>query len=326
MEWYALEAVNQAVDEVKEFLLPFDWKLWTKIAIISLFLGNIGSLPTFPGFNSDMPSINTGQTQEYATISNGHQAVFERTIGVVEQQGFQKLMSNGLSAGILGSTSFLILASVVSVFMLGFLYVSSTFEFVFYQVLKDKEAKIVEQFKQYYLNGLKYFLFFSSLVLFLGLTGAFSAFLIDYSQIIGGLSLLLIAPLWLTAFLTLFFVHNLVLPEIVQNGSSFRKASEEVYNLILDQWKQAGAFLVGKTLIGILNSVLVLVSAIFLLIAISIPFGLIGLFLYIISPILAVLAGFIGLIVFGLSLLYVKVPIESFMYEYVWQVYFMLEE
>lgn len=324
MGWYALGSVEEAVDKTKEFLFPIDWKLWTKIAFIALFLGNIGSLPALP--TTDTGSLQTGidTGQDYAQITTDHRSTLENMLSDVEMNSVNVQQLNN-SALIQDSVVFLILGLVALVGIV-FLYISAVFEFVFYRSLIEGDVNIVSNFQDYVLEGAKYLGIFLAVLAFLGLTGSIGYFAFEYSLLVSVLALLFIVPLWLASFLFLFFTQNMVLPEIVAENKGFRSSYKSVYSYVVSQWKQAGLFIIGKTILDLLTTVLVFVATLFIFIIVLIPLSLISLLFALIHPILLIISLILGILSVLLGYLYLKVPIQTFIYNYVISVYRKFEE
>ena len=325
MGWYALDSVKDGVEETKDFLFPVDWILWSKIAFIALFLGNIGTLPTFPGFDTDITQGDTGFGQEYATIQ--HQQIPQAyDVQNNIQDNLDNFLDTSPQLNVLNTTEIILIGIITALVLIVVLYLSAVFEFIFYQSLETGEVKIIEYFSENYLKGLKYFGFFVSIVAFLGLTALISIGAMEYSTLVFAIFVIFVAPLWVASFLAVFLAQNLVLPEMIKTDKGFRQAFKDVIDIARVQWKQTALFLLGKTLIGILMSVIVLLSAIFFVIVIAIPSLILGAIMFIIHPALVLLIILGALLVFAILMLYLQVPLNTFVYEYVWSVYDKLKE
>ena len=325
MGWYALDSVKDGVEETKDLLFPVDWILWSKIAFIALFLGNIGTLPTFPGFDTDLTQGDSDFGQDYATIQyqqipNAHE--IQNNI----QDNLNNFLDTSPQLNVLNTTEIILVGLITAALLILILYLSAVFEFIFYQSLESGEIKIIEYFNENYLNGLKYLGFFISVAVFLGITALVSIGAMEHSNLAFAIFVLLVTPLWIASFLAVFLAQNLVLPEMIKTGKGFRQAFEDVLNFARVQWKQTALFLLGKTVIGILMSVIVLLSAIFFVIIIAIPSLILGAIMFIIHPALVLLVIFGALLVFAVLMLYLQVPLNTFVYEYVWSVYDKLKE
>ncbi|MCJ7479364.1 MAG: hypothetical protein MUP63_04275, partial [Candidatus Nanohaloarchaeota archaeon QJJ-7] len=126
MEWYASENLEEAYTSTKDFLLPFNRGIWARMAVVVFLTGGFG----FGSFSNIFSNIPSGSTP--SSIS---------TAGAPAESG-------SLTGAVTGMASMEPVVISLAVFflliILGFMYVSSVFEFVFYKSIREQEVNIRE--------------------------------------------------------------------------------------------------------------------------------------------------------------------------------------
>lgn len=130
MTWYAVDALDDALDETQSLLLPFDLGTWLRLAIISLFAGM--SAPQTPTFSWD---VGPG-----TTVRTGDQAI-------------EQVTDPEFVALVLGIAAVLLVAAAV------FAFVGSVMEFVLVDVVRSRDVRILGPFRRRLRPGLQLFLF-----------------------------------------------------------------------------------------------------------------------------------------------------------------------
>lgn len=286
MGWYALEEIDGTLSDVKEFLLPFNLKRWLKLAVIVFFIG--ASFTSFPGAPGDLDPGTTGPDMPDLGIDLAVLAV--------------------IAVAVVG---------VIAVFS----YLSSVFEFIFYQSLVDDEVKLKDSFGKHYFNGLKLFGF----NILVGLVGMATLAVLIVSAMYSiwaavGIVFLMI-PVWLVLWLVSFFVRNVTVPEIVVNGKGFMDALRETWSKVRVEWRQSLLFIVFAIALSIGASVVTGTVVIGGLLVMAIPLVIIGILFAAVWPplvLIPVLIGILGLMVVSFG---VSIPVQTYIYRWVLNVY-----
>lgn len=305
MGWYALDPLQEALDETKGFLWPFDASRWLRLAVIVFFAGGSGG-----GFGSGLNNASQGFGESYGegTAANASLQEFERTV--------TEALSDPEVVSLLVIAAALILGLVVV-----FSYLSAVFEFVFYRVLIDEDVRILGPFRRFAVDGLKYMLFRLTLlaVMFGGLAGVIAAFVAD-----PGLALLLLPVLivfWLLIAVIGFFVKTLAIPTMVREGTGFIEALKIAGGQVRAEWKQAGVFLLTNLVVTIAAGIVVSIGLIVAVIGLAIPLAIIGLPLAAISEVLVAIPIVLGLIGLLVAWALLAVPVQTYVYHWILDVH-----
>lgn len=127
MPWYALDAVDEAVDATREFLFPFDRSRWLRLAVIAVFVGGGGS------------AFNWAQEVPANLPSLAESAV--------------------PSPAVATETVVFALLAVLAVVVLGFVVAGPVMRFVLLDALRTDEVRIRTRFRGRLWDGLKLLLF-----------------------------------------------------------------------------------------------------------------------------------------------------------------------
>ncbi|MFB6144580.1 MAG: hypothetical protein ABEJ98_04690 [Candidatus Nanohaloarchaea archaeon] len=304
-DWHAVEAIDEALEDTKEMLLPFDLGTWTKLAVIAVLAGGVGA-PNFfmPGGYSDGHDGNT----EMNTQDFGMTGAF--------------MTGSSLQASIAVAA---VLALVGLVFLI--FYISSVFEFIYYRSLLDGEAHIRRYFSQNTGRGLSYFGFrlAAGLVVLLGVLAvigvSFVTPLFLLPALLVGLPLLLAFGVFMT------LVHDFALVDMLRNDSSMLEAVTKVLEAARDDWRQFGLYVVLKFFIAAIVGVATFLFAIFSLLFLAIPFVILGIAASTVFKPLIIPVIIAGVLTWVIGMIYiVTVPAKTFTYFYALDVYSRLFE
>jgi len=311
MGWYAVEEIDEAVERTRELLLPFDLGTWLRLALIIIFTGSGFSFFNFPSVPAD-----TGE--DYSTGSD------------VDVSAVPETASNsitGLSTASSSSTALIwmvlgLIAGVVFVLM----YLSSVFEFIFYQSLLDEEVKVRRNFSLHSGRGLRYFGFrlgyLATLLLLLLLV--ITVFWINI--LLGVLTLfpalLLIAALSIFAGLT----RDFVLIEMIETEEGVFSSWRSFWPSVREEWKQILVYLAVKLGLGIAIGLTVVTAVVFGSLILLIPFGIIGVLLSMITSPLAIPVALAYIFTVAIGTLFLMVPLNTFMKYFIILVYQDLKE
>lgn len=305
MSFYALQNLDEAMEETKDLLLPFSFMTWTKIAIIALLAGGV-SLPNFtygPPSGGNSPSINTPDTD------------FENSSELNSSFG-NGSVSDMATAGTSGPIAVAILAFAALVVGF-FLYISSVFQFIYYQTVLDKKPLIVENMKKHAYRGLRYFGFQISIFLIAMLALIVPAALWGASQFMALIALLVFwVPFVIVLGLIMSLVHDIVLLRMIKEEEDLIEAWKNVWPDIKSEWRQVIAFLFVKFFIGMAIGVALIMILLAVLIVLIIPFGILGILAGIVHPTLALIVLLVGALSFTVIMLYLRMPLSAYVYTY----------
>ena len=304
MGWYAIDALQDALDETKAFLWPFDRGRWLRLAVIVFFVGGPGG-----SFGSGLQNASQSFGQMSGTGPESPPgAGFEQAIGeVANRPDLVAILA--------------LVAAVALLLLVVFGYLAAVFEFVFYRSLVDEQVRIRAGFRKYAWDGVKYALFRLALLLVIfGTIGAVIGALV----LSPGLGFALILPailLWLLLAVVGFFVHALAIPTMVVEETGFVEALRVTYRRVRGEWKQAGVYLLANVGISIAASVVVGIGMLIGIIALAIPLVILGLVLAALAPVLVaipVLLGVVGLLVVYFA---IAVPVQTYVYRWILDVH-----
>lgn len=285
MSWYALEEIEEAAKRTRELLLPFDWKLWVKIAVMAFFVGGASFPGMIPGMGGAGPEPGQGHGMGFhADLSNG--------------MGMHSLIDVGVGAFAL------IFAVVVISLVLVFGVLKAVFEFVYYQSLIDDNVRIRGNFVEHFTKGLRLFLFeIVTAIIFLILFAALIA-PITVSPFFLIATILLGIPLAILAVVFFQFTTDFIPLYMIEKEQGVVKSWKQLYNTIIDEWRQLALYLVVKMALGVMAQIAIGTAALILGLLLIIPVGLALFVLYLVFPPLAIVAGLIGFIAWMLAILY----------------------
>ena len=303
MSWYALEEIEEAAKRTRELLLPFDWRLWAKIAVMAFFVGGA----SFPGLIPGTGGVGPEPGQ-------GHGMGFHTDLG----QGLSMQSVNNLGAGAFA----LMVAAMVITLVLVFGVLKAVFEFVYYQSLIDDNVRIRRNFVEHFTKGLRLFLFeLGAAVIFLTLFVALIA-PVAISPLLLIATVLLGIPLAMLAIIFFQFTTDFIPLYMIEKDQGVIASWKQLYNAIVDEWRQLGLYLVVKLALGVMAQIAIGTAALLMGLLLIIPVGVPVFLLYLVSPPLAIVAGLIGVIVWILGILYfLNGPATTFFRYYSLMVY-----
>lgn len=314
MTWHAVEAIDEALEDTKDMLLPFDFGLWTKLAVIAVLTGGVGA-PNFfmPGGYTD-----TGDT-DYGTQNTSEMSM--------DGMDMNSLTGAAVAGDVAVSAFVLAAVAIVSMLAVLMFYVSSVFEFIYYQSLLEGDVKIIDYFGENTRRGLGYFGFrvVFGLAVLLSVLAAVALALVNPLLIIfvilAGLPLLLLVAVFTT------LVHDFALVDMLEQDTGIVDAIQKVVNEAVDEWKQFGMYVLLKFVIGAAVGMATVMFALFSLLFVALPFALLGIAASMIFEPLVVLVILAGILTWLALLLYVvTVPAKTFVYFYALNVYSRLFE
>lgn len=313
MALHALENVDEAFDVTREFLFPFNFWRWLKLAVVVFFIGGgTGFSMQFPWFPGQTSDSSPGQSPEQSPGQTGD-------------------ISSTLPEDVLLIAAAIIVALLL--LWLVFAGISAVMQFVFIESLRSGEVTIRRYLGRRWGEGLRLLLFW----ILLG--GAFLTLLLGWLAIVawsflsGGessLSVLLFLaglPIMIGAGVVFWVVNTFtttfVVPIMIQTESGVLSSWGRLWSSIKTAWKQYLVFGLLWVALAFAIGFIFSFALIFINILVLIPLGIVGLALALATGFapaasIALFFGF-GLlflaIVFAITSL-VKVPIQTFLRYY----------
>ncbi|UPV99740.1 hypothetical protein M0R88_14620 [Halorussus gelatinilyticus] len=244
MPWYAVEALDDALDATKSLLTPLDVRQWLKLALVVFFLGSGGgSGPSFSaggstGTPSDGPGTTPGPGQFDVPAEFGD--VLPILLGLV---------AVGLLVGLL------------------YVLVGAVMEFVFVESLRRQHVRIRDYAGQHFGRALQLFVFRVALGLLVVVPAlALVASVVGLAT--GGLELSLGLLVGLIPLVVLFgllvaaidaFTANFVVPVMIQKNVGVLGGWRRFWPTLTREWKQFGVYALVRVVLafaaGLVSSV-----------------------------------------------------------------------
>jgi hypothetical protein len=286
MSWYAVEALDDALDETTSLLLPFDLGTWVRLAVISLFAGL--SAPQTPTFSWNVGPGTTVRTGDEAIdhVTDPEFVALVVTVAVV-----------------------LLVATAV------FAFVGSVMEFVLVDVVRSRDVRILGPFRRRLRPGVQLFLFRVVLVVVTLLAVGTVLAPIWLAAVQGTVVwlLLLVVTVPLTLVVGLLsagvseFTTAFVVPQMAERETGLLATWRAFWPTLRAEWKEFGVYVLVK--------LVVLVGAGFLLgivgAIVAVPLGLL-VFTGALTPLGVVAIGLAALIGF-LATAAVSVPVVTYL-------------
>ncbi|MFC6733283.1 hypothetical protein [Haladaptatus sp. DYSN1] len=290
MSWYAIDGIEDSIQATREFLFPFDFRKWLKLALIVFFIGGVSgggggtnfSVPAGDTPGGEIPPID-GQVDILAIV--------------------------------------LVIGVVVGLLALLFGVFSSVFQFVFVDAVRSEEVRIRGPFNRWFGKGVRLFVF--TLVLVLLILAPFLAIGAVFIFAFSPLFLILLIPFLLIIALLLgiglTLTTDFVVPVMMREDLGVIAGWRRFWPILRAQWKQYGLFVILRWLLGFAAGILAAIAlAVVLLpvlgIAALLGFGIFtaagGLSTAVLA-FLVILAIPLGLLVL-LYILFVQVPFAVF--------------
>jgi hypothetical protein len=262
--WYAFAALSDARDATENLLRPVDRGRWLRLALIALFVGVGGGVPT-GGSNVSVPSGGGGGGGVPPDVPAPSMPGTESILAIV--------------AGIV-----LLVVSAALVWSL----IGAVMEFVLVVGLRDREVSIREPFGANVRLGLRLFGFrlavglvslavigLPLLAVFgvgIGVSPAFLVLLVPLIVVFGVVALVGSVVLGLTT--------DFVVPTMLTEGRGILDGWRRLWPTLRAEWKQVGLYVVAKFVLGIAVSLAVSLVVLLAALLVAIPFAIVGGALY----------------------------------------------
>jgi hypothetical protein len=296
MSFYAVEEIDDALERTKEILLPFELSNWTRLAIITLFLGGTGFANIFFQAPTSVPSGSYESTEIHMTEIAGAMAP--------------------ASTATIAAAAALIFGAITI-----FIYLSSVFNFVMFRSLRDREVSIRKNLGRHYFDGFKYLLFqLGVLVVALGgFLGWMASFML--SPVLGLLLIFLVVPIFVSLAVLTGVVHDFALQEMIETDKGFIQAVKDSIREVTADWREFGAYLIFRLVVSWAVGIMSFFVVIGATMALAVPFLILGFLAAMLTPILGWIVGGIGLLAWIIAMLYINVPFKTYLYSYFVELY-----
>jgi hypothetical protein len=111
-------------------------------------------------------------------------------------------------------------------------------------------------------------------------------------------------PLVIVAVIFFQFTTDFIPLYMIENDQGVIASWRQLYNAIIDEWRQLGLYLVVKIALGLMAQIAIGTAALLLGLLLIIPVGVPVFILYLVFPPLAIVAGLIGFVAWILGILY----------------------
>lgn len=314
--WYAFAALSDARDATEDLLRPIDRGRWLRLALIALFVGVGGGVPS-GGSNVNVPSGGGG--------------------GAPPDMPAPSLPDVGTAVTIVAGIVLLIILLALVWSLIG-----AVMEFVLITGLRDREVSIRDPFSANVRPGLRLFGFrlgvglLSLLVIGLPLLLVFGL-----GVGVSPAALVLLVPLIalfgivaLVSAVVLGLTTDFVVPTMLAEEVGVLDGWRRLWPTLRAEWKQVALYVVAKFVLGIAVSLAVSLVVLLAALIVGIPFAIVGAILY--FAVHAVGLGVVGWVLIGLLVLLfvlvmivvgliVQVPALTFVRYYSLSVLGMLE-
>ena len=254
MVWYAVEALDDAIDPVRSLLFPLDVRTWLKLAVIVLFLGGGGATPP--------------------------------TTGTQTSPGGGEMAPDGVTL-----PSETVLTAVIAIVVLGiaiallFTLVGSVMEFAFLESLRTREVHVRRYVgdnlgKGVRLFGFRIFLFFLGIVPVVGLA------LVLFPGIASGSPTIVLGTVALFVPIVVLFgfvvavvdgiTTNFVAPVMLLRDEGVLDAWRTFWPRLIGDWKQFAVYAVLRIVLAIAAGIVVSIVGGFVAVAALVPFALVA--------------------------------------------------
>lgn len=243
--YYAFSGIDDAIEKTKNLLWPFNWSIWWRIALISLFTGGVGGI-NFPTSSfgdmgpSDLSNFNTGFISGIPDI---------------------------------------IILLFVAILIIALIYtlISNIFQFVFVKCLSENRFSLKEYFMQNTGRGLRLFGFWILLILTVIAVSAVFILSIfsmgnNFNLPIFILTFILFLLLVIIVAVIAMFTVDFVIPIMLKDECGVCEGWKKCWRILRSNPGQSLVYLVMKAIISIFIAILLFVVLLILTLAIGIPF------------------------------------------------------
>ena len=332
MPWYAFDAVDDALDATRNFLFPFSWGRWFRLAVIVFFLGGgSAGLNNVTNIPSSVPSDGgpTPAPGPDPAPAPGPTPTMSEFLAPLSD-------ATGLSPDTLVLLGAALLAGIV-VYVLVAVLASSVMPFVLVDALRTNDVRVRGPFKRRFWKGMRYLFFQLGVFLLLFIPIAVAVVLlvatnpaavesfftgIGVAGVLAALALFVVASVVVGLFLG--FTRQFVIPVMIATDSGVISSWRQFWPTLRGEWKQFLVYLfvrfvlqlgvgIATLVVGGILAAIVVVGALLVGLVVVGAFG--GL-----NAALGSVAGIVALVILAvltlLALLVVSLPIKILVQSY----------
>lgn len=266
MSWHGVDAVDDAIDVTREFLLPFSLGRWIRMVVVSLFTGGSGAggqvVSNAGSFGARLAgaggfSAPSGGASALATLSIAVPTIAAGALAfgtpVIQVEGVPE-------PGALGALGIVALVVAVAIALLAIL-LSPVFEFVLVDAIARDDLRLLRDVGTHLTNGLRLLGFRiglfaafvvppAAVVVAVLLGGARVESLADRPLILAGVGIVAFVYVLVYVFVDRFTVE-FVVPAMVADGGGVVDGWRRVWPRLRTQPGQTIVYLVMHVLVGI---------------------------------------------------------------------------
>jgi hypothetical protein len=315
MTWYAVDAIDDALEATRSFLWPFDRSRWARLAVVVFFLGGVGGVNPL-----QLGSSTSGGTDAPAPPGGPGPSGSPVPSEVLSSIGGPEL---AIIAAIVG---------VIALLAVGFLFVGSVMEFVFVDSLRREDVTIRRYWREHWRRGLRLFGFRLMLgIATLAVVGLLLAVVLAPvvlgGNILGLGLLLLVVPLLIVLSVVVGLVNGFttmfVVPVMLVEGRAVVSAWRRFWSTLTGEWKQYAVYAVIGFVLQLAGGIVAGLATLVGALVVAIPLGIVGLLgagLLTVVPIAGWVVIGIAVVAFGLAVvvltLFVSVPVQTYLRYY----------
>ena len=302
-DWYALELIERSFEDVKQLLLPFDFKKMLKMAVVVLFAGgSIGGMSNMSGTASDIAGQTGGQSG--GSIANS-------------------FMTGGMTGMISAEAALPGIILLVGLLVFGWVIAGSIMKFVFVQICSSNEVTVWDRFKNNFGNGIR-LLGFQIIVALTGiiLVGVPVGLLVfaNVSNLAaGGLAILIAIPVILAIALVNLLTGDFVIVDMLDSDRGVTGSWKGIGEDLKGGWKQIAVYVLLKIGLMIGAGLIVGIASVMYILASVLVFGILGVIGYglysiikLVGIVYFILLGITGIVTLVVGMLFIRVPVDTF--------------
>ncbi len=272
MAWYAIDAIDDALNATRAFLFPFSLGRWGRLALITLFvggggfgIGNVTNIARIGEFANNPPG--SGPPSVLRPLWGADSASLVWPVAQAAPPA-PDLVSGAVGAALLG---------LLLLLGLGVALIGSVLQFVFVDAIATDEVRLVAPFRQYLGFGLRYLGFqigiaLIALVPLLIVGIGFAETNVDLGTVaVLGVGLLLVV-IGIPYLFVARFTREFVVPVMVASRTGLIEGWRRLGPRLRQQWKQFGIYFVfhffvklgagiARSLVAIIGGILVAIVA-----------------------------------------------------------------
>lgn len=311
MSWYAIDELEEAVDDTKDILFPFSTGTWARLFLIVIITGQGFSIPNMP----TAPS-GTGGPGSY---DDAYGSSASHDTGFAANNMMTGMSTAAASAGF-GAAVLAAIFTLVGL-VLGFFFVSSVFEFIYYQSLLDKDVSIRSNFRKHWKKGARYFglRLGAFLVALLTVAAVIAGFALNVA--VGAISVLAVLVAFIPFLVFLGLTQDFILLKMIEKDLGLIAAWRDFWPELRQQWREVLVYLLVKFGLGIAFGIAGFLWLLITLLILLIPFGILGALFYLAAPVLVAIPALLGLITWAVLVVGLQIVLQTFLYNYAIRVY-----